>query len=133
MATRGVRNCNPGNIRLTNGVPFIGQVSKSTDKSFKQFISMTFGVRALMKVLITYYRIYNRTTVRSILSHYAPTIENHTDKYIDFVCKYMHTEPDTVLRLDTKSDLFPLVCAICKYESGYVPTESMLIDAFLKL
>ena len=133
MTTRGVRNCNPGNIRLTNGVPFIGQVAKSTDNTFKQFISMTFGVRALMKLLISYYRNYNCKTVRSVISRYAPSIENHTDKYIDFVCKYMHTESDTVLRLDIKHDLFPLVCAICKYESNFVPSESMLIDAFLRL
>jgi len=45
----------------------------------------------------------------------------------------MHIEPNTVLRLDIKSDLFPLVEAICKYESNYVPTESMLVEAFLKL
>ena len=45
----------------------------------------------------------------------------------------MHTEPNTILRLNIKSDLFPLVVAICKYESDYAPSEAMLLDAFLKL
>ena len=144
MVSRGVRNCNPGNIRLTNGLTFVGQVSKSSDKSFKQFVSMTYGVRALMKLLETYYLKYHLTTVSAIISRYAPSVENRTDDYINFVCRYMHTKPSTGLRLYIKLDLFPLVetiCpdlfplveAICKYESGYVPTESMLIDAFLKL
>lgn len=133
MESRGIRNCNPANIRLTHGLAFVGQVSKSSDKSFKQFVSMTYGVRALMKLLQTYYFKYHLNTVSMIISRYAPSTENHTDDYINFVSRYMHTEPGTVLRLDIKADLFPLVEAICKYESNYVPTESMLIEAFLKL
>ena len=66
-------------------------------------------------------------------SRYALSIENHTDDYINFVCRYMHVEAGTSLNLDVTVDLFPLVVAICKYESGYVPTESILIDAFFKL
>ena len=77
--------------------------------------------------------LYHLNTVSTIVSRYAPSIENRTDDYINFVCRYMHTEPGTVLRLDIKADLFPLVEAICKYESNFVPTETMLIDAFLKL
>ena len=133
MVSRGIRNCNPGNIRLTNGLTFVGQVSKSSDESFKQFVSLTYGVRALMKVLLTYFFKYHLNTVSTIISRYAPSIENRTADYINFVCRYMHTEAGTALRLNIKADLFPLVVAICKYESGYVPTESMLIDAFLKL
>ena len=132
METRGIRNCNPGNIRL-DSQSFVGELKPSSDCSFKQFKSMTYGVRALMKLLQTYYLKYHLNTVSTIISRYAPSIENRTDDYINFVCRYMHIEAGTGLRLDMKADLFPLVQAICKYESDYVPTESMLIDAFLKL
>ena len=132
METRGVRNCNPGNIRL-DSQSFVGELKPSSDRSFKQFKSITYGVRALMKLLQTYYLEYHLNTVSTIISRYAPSIENRTNDYINYVCRYMHTEPNTILRLDIKPDLFPLVEAICKYESCYIPTESMLIDAFLKL
>ena len=132
MVTRGVRNCNPANIRL-DSQSFVGELKPSSDRSFKQFKSMAYGVRALMKLLQTYYLEYHLNTVSTIISRYAPSIENRTDDYINFVCRHMHTEPHTILRLNIKPDLFPLVEAICKYESNFVPTETMLIDAFLKL
>ena len=132
MATRGVRNFNPGNIRLSNGVPFKGEVP-SSDKSFRQFESMVYGIRALMKLLQTYYHTYNLITVRAIISRYAPSNENRTDKYIDFVCEYMHVGSDSVLQLTVPSVLFSLVSAICEYESKYHPSDIILTQAYLKL
>ena len=132
MATRGVRNCNPGNIRLSNGVPFVGEI-QSTDKSFRQFKSMVYGIRAIIKLLHTYYRTYNLTTVRAIISRYAPSNENRTEKYIDFVCEYMHVEPDSILHFNVPNVLFSLVKAICEYESKYFPSDIMLIYAYIKL
>ena len=132
MATRGIRNCNPGNIRLSNGVPFVGEVP-STDKSFRQFKSMVYGIRALIKLLQIYYHTYNLITVRAIISRYAPSNENRTDKYISFVCEYMHVSSDTILQLTVPSVLFSLVCAICEYESKYHPSDDILTKAYIKL
>ena len=86
-----------------------------------------------MRIFLTYYCKYDCDTVTKIISRYAPRIENDTGSYIAFVCQRMHTEPNTILRLNIKRDLFPFVKAICKFESGYVPTESVLNEAFLKL
>lgn len=132
MVTRGVRNCNPGNIRLSNGIPFKGEVP-STDKSFRQFESMVYGIRALMKLLQTYYHSYKLTTVRAIISRYAPSTENRTDKYIDFVCELMHVESDTILQLNVPYVLFTFVSAICEYESKFFPSDILLVSAYLKL
>ena len=132
MVTRGVRNCNPGNIRLSNGVPFVGEIP-SSDKSFRQFKSMVYGIRALIKLLLIYYHTYNLLTVRAIISRYAPSTENRTDMYIDYVSGHMHTEPDTILQLTVPSVLFSLVCAICAYESKYHPSDYILTKAYLKL
>ena len=131
MESRGIRNCNPGNIRI-NSESFVGEVKPSIDADFKTFKSITYGVRAIMRILLTYYRKYNCDTVAKVINRYA-SIENDTKSYIAFVCKHMHTESNTVLRLDITSDLFPLVEAICIQETAYHPTKTVLIDAFLKL
>ena len=129
MATRGVRNFNPGNIRLSNGVHFRGEVL-SSDKSFRQFSSIVYGIRALMKILLKYQHTYHLITVRGIISRYAPSNENRTDKYIDYVCEHMHVESYTVLHLSVPSVLFSLVSAICEYESNYCPSDTMLTQAY---
>ncbi|MBX9055585.1 structural protein P5, partial [Parabacteroides merdae] len=50
MTARGLRNNNPGNIRI-NGDLFQGEVRPSKDKSFKQFTTMAYGYRAMFKIL----------------------------------------------------------------------------------
>ena len=129
---RGILLCNPANIRINSDI-FVGEVKPSNDVDFKTFKSFTYGIRALMRILLTYYSKYNCDTVTKVITRYAPSIENDTKSYISFVCKHMHIEPNTILRLNIKADLFPLVEAICKFESTYVPTEATLINAFLRL
>ena len=76
---RGMRNCNPGNIRISSQ-RFVGEVFSSKESSFKQFRSMEYGLRALMKLLLTYYNFYHLDTVHAIISRYAPSSENDTSK-----------------------------------------------------
>ena len=108
MEARGISLCNPANIRI-NSESFVGEVKPSKDADFKTFKSILYGVRALMRILLTYYDKYKCDTVAKVITRYAPSIENDTKSYISFVCKHMHTESNTILRLDTTSDLFPLV------------------------
>ena len=54
---RGLRNNNPGNIRI-NGDLFQGEVRPSKDKSFKQFETMAYGYRAMFVILRNYIRNY---------------------------------------------------------------------------
>ena len=55
--SRGVRNCNPGNIRCSR-VRYKGEVLPSQDREFKQFESMAYGYRAMFVLLDTYRRRY---------------------------------------------------------------------------
>lgn len=59
MTARGLRNNNPGNIRINNDL-FQGEVGPSEDKSFKQFTTMAYGYRAMFKILSNYfkYKVY---------------------------------------------------------------------------
>jgi len=55
MAARGLRNNNPGNIRLSRTV-WQGEIRPSRDRSFCQFRTMAYGYRALIKLLQNYRR-----------------------------------------------------------------------------
>ena len=48
MAARGLRNNNPGNIRLSRTL-WQGEIRPSQDRSFCQFRTMAYGYRALIK------------------------------------------------------------------------------------
>ena len=51
--SRGLRNNNPGNIRL-DGVHWKGEKEPSTDNEFKQFETKARGYRAMFQCLNTY-------------------------------------------------------------------------------
>lgn len=84
--TRGERNNNPLNIRLT-GDQWEGMSATQTDKSFVQFKSMAYGYRAAWKVLQSYFDrfVYQNKgfTVRNIIYRWAPPSDgNATEAYI---------------------------------------------------
>ena len=67
---RGLRNNNPGNIRRNSDV-FQGEKT-SSDREFKQFKSMTYGYRAIFKILSNYYRNYKLDTILKMIERWAP-------------------------------------------------------------
>ena len=54
---RGIRNCNPGNLRLSKD-RWKGLRPVQTDKEFFQFEEMKWGYRALMRTLQNYRRVH---------------------------------------------------------------------------
>ena len=85
--TRGIRNNNPLNIRLTPLNDWMGKVMHNTDGAFEQFTSMTWGFRAAM-ILLDRYIQKGANTIRKIVSKWAPATDgNHTEKYIEDVCR----------------------------------------------
>ncbi len=50
--SRGLQNCNPGNIRQSK-VRYKGEVRPSRDSAFKQFESLAWGYRAIFVLLDT--------------------------------------------------------------------------------
>lgn len=81
---RGVRNNNPYNIRRSAANNWQGRVplAQNPDSDFEQFQNYTWGVRAGVKVLRTYYTRYNLRTIRDILYRFSPPSENDTEAYI---------------------------------------------------
>ncbi len=118
-ASRGLRNNNPGNIRIKKSNPWQGRVpiSENTDGVFEQFTSMSYGIRALIKMLMTYNRKYGLNTVQGIISRYAPSNENNTSGYINKVCQRLQVSPTTEIQLKGQT-LYKLVKAIVWVENG---------------
>ena len=114
--TRGLRNNNPGNIRQSK-VIYLGEVSPSQDKSFKQFTNMAYGYRAMF-VLLDAYRRKGFQSLRQMINRYAPPVENHTDRYLHFVAKMAGVAPDD--RVDTKNHdmMIRIVAAMSRMENG---------------
>lgn len=114
---RGMRNNNPGNIRVSN-TAWQGKipVGQNSDGAFEQFTTYAYGVRAMIKNLLTYYS-RGLTTVRQIVSTWAPSRENNTAAYISQVAAAMGVQPDQSLTLDKKT-MQSLVLAMTAIENG---------------
>ena len=115
--SRGIRNCNPGNIRHSK-VRYDGEVVPSRDDEFKEFESMSYGYRAMFVLLDSYRRRYDLDTIRKMLNRYAPSTENFTESYIRYVVRRTGIRADE--RLDTLSarDMIPIVAAMSEIENG---------------
>lgn len=86
--TRGIRNNNPLNIRHSTD-RWEGARIEQTDKSFVQFTSMAYGYRAAWKILESYWNHFLRMgelyTPITIITRWAPPVENDTESYIHAV------------------------------------------------
>jgi hypothetical protein len=76
--TRGYRNNNPGNIRISDSA-WIGKIGN--DGTFEQFSEMWQGVRAIAKIILKYQSTYGLTTLRELGDKYAPASDNDGADY----------------------------------------------------
>ena len=92
--TLGERNNNPLNIRKVPGTHWKGELPQSTPPLggdggglFVRFETMEWGIRAALKLLRTYRDKYAATSIKEIITRWAPPTENKTDDYIAAVCR----------------------------------------------
>ena len=103
MIPRGIRNCNPLNIRRSKD-QWKGLLKVQNDKSFYQFKAMEWGYRAAFRLLRTYRVKYQRYSVRTIIERWAPPNENATQAYIYRVCEEMGVPPNFILSIGSLDD-----------------------------
>lgn len=113
---RGLRNCNPGNIRQSS-VRYLGEIQPSQDPAFKQFASMAWGYRALFALLAAYGKRGLRT-ICEMLHRYAPPVENHTDAYVRAVTAAAGIGADEPLDLCDGATMRAVAAAIARVENG---------------
>lgn len=119
--TRGLRNNNPGNLRISAD-KFLGEIQPSKDRAFKQFKTMAYGYRALFRTLKTYYNKHHLKTVRAWITRYAPPEDkNDTEAYIAFVCKRAGIKPDDTINVDNTDLFIAIVAAISCIENATEP------------
>ncbi len=114
MATRGVRNANPGNIRKSKD-QWEGAIGD--DGAFVIFDSPESGVRALAKNLQSYGR-QGYDSIEKIINRWAPPSENDTQSYIDSVVSATGIPATQSLDLSDPDTLSSLAQAIGFHETG---------------
>ncbi|MBO7472137.1 MAG: hypothetical protein J6T78_09810 [Bacteroidaceae bacterium] len=127
MNSRGLRNCNPLNIRRVAGTTWKGQRDEQTDNAFVQFESIEWGIRAAFVLLRTYSTKYHANCIRDIISRWAPPTENDTERYIRNVCFWSGLGG---LQRLTEQDWPKLVRAMARQECGEVLSEETINRGF---
>jgi hypothetical protein len=115
--SRGLRNNNPGNIRL-GSARFLGEKEQSSDSAFRQFKSIEWGYRAMFVLLRTYVVRHKCCTLRQIINRYAPPVENHTNSYIRRVADATHLSPDEPVSITDGAMMMAIVAAMSEVENG---------------
>ena len=116
---RGLRNNNPGNIRISK-TKYLGEVQPSQDTAFKQFKSIEWGYRAMFVLLEHYYKARGLKTIRQIINRYAPPSENDTNGYINQVASICFRSADEEIDITNKDEMVLLVAAISRVENARV-------------
>lgn len=117
MQPRGLRNNNPGNIRITKD-KWQGLRPVQEDKEFFQFTGMKWGYRALIRTLQNYRRRHGCQTIADFINRWAPPSENNTGGYISRVCKEMQVPNSFVPDVDDKATMCSFAAAISQVENG---------------
>ncbi len=126
--SRGLRNCNPGNIRK-GGDTFQGEVLPGGDPAFKQFQSMIYGYRAMFVTLATYIE-RGHNTIEKIISRWAPSNENNTESYIKTVAKMSKVPRAQILSTADGKRIKGIVAAMSFVENGLLSNLSDLENGF---
>jgi hypothetical protein len=116
--SRGLRNNNPGNIRQ-NSDNFLGEIKPSADPTFKQFESIEYGYRAIFVTLNTYQKKYGLSTIRAMISRWAPPKDNNdTEAYIRAVSSESGVPENSRITSTNKDVMVPIVAAMSRVENG---------------
>lgn len=114
--SRGLKNCNPGNIRRS-ATKYKGETA-GTDAAFKSFKTMAWGYRAMFVLLDTYRRRHDCKSIRAMISRYAPPTENATENYIRTVAARAGKDPDEQLDTQDRTTMIAVVAAMSAVENG---------------
>ena len=118
IETRGERNNNPGNIDRSQIMWQGMSPDQSSDSRFIVFTDPIFGIRALAKVLLSYFRKYGLNTVHGIIDRWAPPSENNTGAYVNHVATVLGVGIDAPINVEDEQTLEVLVRAIIEHENG---------------
>ena len=133
MTSRGIRNNNPGNIERSR-IKWDGMSEdQSADSRFVVFDEPMWGIRAIAKILHTYF--HHRLavdgsridTVAEITTRWAPSHENDVDSYANHIRLRLRVEVGKEIDLDDIDVLSTVVETIILHENGEQPYDNETI------
>ena len=132
MATRGLRNNNPLNIRRSGSNKWQGMRPVQTDKAFVQFTARKYGYRAAFVLIRNYIQRHHAHTIGKIIARWAPSSDgNDTQSYIRFVSRTTGIPADEPLRFENQQALVEIVRSMAQIESGIIEDSDLLNKAYL--
>jgi hypothetical protein len=131
--SRGIRNRNPGNIKYNAANNWEGKIpySQNTDngKTYEQFSSMQFGIRASLKLLQNYIKM-GHSTPKKIAIRWAEDAPG----YAAHLANYVGITQDTAITLSDVSAIKKTAMAIFHIENnGYQFSSDELDRAWASL
>lgn len=114
--TRAIRNNNPLNLRANKFVGFKGLDADG----YAIFDTMANGLRGAARQLLLY-QSRGIVTPTQIVSTWAPSNENDTQAYIDYMCSELGINQDVPVNLSDRNVLFDWMRAQIRQEAGSVP------------
>ena len=91
-------------------------------KGFVEFMNKEYAIRAWLLLMRTYRR-RGLTTIRQIVTTYAPPKENNTEAYIDFVCRQTKYNAGYALEADSSYILLGIAMAAIFFLNDPATTE----------
>lgn len=130
---RGIRNNNPLNIRIGND--WKGERPNAKDRSFEEFTSMEYGIRAGFIILRKYITGYNGltqkfNTIEKMISRWAPAMENNTTAYISQVSKMTGIPATLKISFAQRSFMVAIVDAMIFVECGQHVDKQLIESAY---
>lgn len=118
---RGIRNNNPLNIRKGN--TWKGERPIQTDKSFEEFTSMEYGIRAAFILMRNHIDGFKGTrpkmnTIKKLISVWAPPSENATAKYVAHVSTFTGIGANEIIRSNDRKALIKIAREMAFVECG---------------
>ncbi|MGH8037022.1 MAG: hypothetical protein ACREPD_04700 [Stenotrophomonas sp.] len=140
MASRGIRNNNPGNIDRSSANKWQGRMARDkmtaaqrAESRFEVFSTPAWGIRAMCILLINYQDRHGCNTVKQIIARWAPPVENDTGAYANQVASALGVRVDQFINTHEYNRMRPLVEAIIRHENGSQPYPSDVIEEGLRL
>jgi len=116
-STKGMRNSNPGNIEA-NGNWQQWQGAIGDDGRFIQFADLSWGVRAIARIMQTYKNSHGIDTMRGVVERWAPKVENDTEQYIRNVYSVTKIPPEAKIDLSDHATLRRIIQGIIVAENS---------------
>lgn len=121
---RGIRNNNPLNIEHNARNAWQGLDASPSDGRFARFVEPQWGLRAALLILRKYQQ-RGLTTLRQMISTWAPAHENNVENYIGFVVRKTGFTPEQRINLADRAEAIALLKAMVLMECGPAPAGSV--------